>query len=72
MMEQIEQALGAAYHPDYGLDNGTRARVVWEVACNSVLPGNSMGKAVAAASEKHGVGVSTIYRWIKDARGTAE
>ena len=72
MMEQIEQALGAAYHPDYGLDNGTRARVVWEVTCNSVMPGNSMAKAVAAASEKHGVGVSTIYRWIKDVRETVK
>jgi hypothetical protein len=48
------------YHPHYGLDDGTRARVL----CLVVVDGLSVKEAAAVS----GLSLSTIYKWRRDAK----
>lgn len=48
------------YHPAYGLDDNTRVEVLRLVVDWKVKP--------AEAARIHNLGVSTVYRWLADAK----
>ncbi len=48
------------YHPDYGLDDGTRARVLSLIILDN-LP-------VKQAAALNNVGLSTAYRWVSHSK----
>ena len=48
------------YHPDYGLDDSTRARVLGLI----ILDKHSVKQAAAL----NNVGLSTVYRWVSHSK----
>lgn len=49
------------YHPQYGLDDTTRAEVLWLVRGNKL--------SVKEAAARFNVGQSTIYKWLSHLKG---